>query len=290
MRKLSISSNNNINDLTNMGNETICLHCNKCLNMNDLAQSTTITKNLKFKNSFRLSLHQKRNRNKQELVQTNDESLNTSDLEQADKKEEDKTNSNSDTEQQSDFTTSILAGTQANSPNKTNDSRLFKNEDTESLSETTSDKNKEASNARTSSYQNQPFKCLANSIDPKYLLTVIKERLESHKTVDINATTMGNNTTSNVTNCNTNNSNSTVNNSATNSNINNSNSSSRAKCIPSARVINCQHHCVAILATRLFAILCNEKSFQKRLMNENQEACFNLINEILYPNNDPVNI
>lgn len=70
------------------------------------------------------------------------------------------------------------------------------------------------------------------------------------------------------------------------SNINDSNS--RVKCMPSARTINCQHHCVAILATRLFAILCNEQPFQQKLMNENQEVCFDLIVDILYPNNDPV--
>ena len=52
--------------------------------------------------------------------------------------------------------------------------------------------------------------------------------------------------------------------------------------------ISCQHHCVAILGTRLFAILCNEQVFQQKLINENSEAYFNLIIEILYPNNDPV--
>lgn len=67
-----------------------------------------------------------------------------------------------------------------------------------------------------------------------------------------------------------------------------SDNSNRVKCMPSARTINCQHHCVAILATRLFAILCNEHSFQQKLISECQEMCFNLIVDILYPNNDPV--
>ena len=135
-----------------------------------------------------------------------------------------------------------------------------------------------ASAATANNYQNQPFKCLANSIEPRFLLTIIVERLESHKKVDVNASTAmnsgpqpqqqqtpaGNQSSS-------------------------SNAQSKVKCVPSARTINCPHHCVAILATRLFAILCNEPAFQQKLVsNENSDACFNMIIEILYPNNDPV--
>ena len=156
-----------------------------------------------------------------------------------------------------------------------------------------------ATNSSTSNsyYQNQPFKCLASSIEPKFLLAIIQERLESHKKIDINASTMGansSNTTSggvsgggvNVTSGFVTQSSTSMTANGTASSTNNKN---RVKCTASARTINCQHHCVAILATRLFALLCNEQSFQQRLMNENQEACFNMIIDILYPNNDPVN-
>jgi hypothetical protein len=122
-------------------------------------------------------------------------------------------------------------------------------------------------NAMNNSYQSQPFKALANIIDPKHLLGIIHERLECHKKVDINATTAMNSTTSSSDNS----------------------GNGKVKCVPSARTINCPHHCVAILGTRLFAMLCNESAFQQRLMGENQEYCFNYIVDILYPNNDPVN-
>lgn len=142
---------------------------------------------------------------------------------------------------------------------------------------------------QTNNYQNQPFKCLANSIEPKFLLAIIVDRLESHKQVDINASTaMG---TSNAPNAATNNNNNNATSQSTAASTScQAGSSSKVKCVPSARTINCQHHCVAILATRLFAILCNEPSFQQKLVsNENSDACFNMIIEILYPNNDPVN-
>jgi hypothetical protein len=132
-----------------------------------------------------------------------------------------------------------------------------------------------------SNYQNQPFKCLANCIEPKQLLAIILERLESHKNVDINATTMLS-------------SSSNPNSATAQTNLNQSTTTTnhilnKVKCMPSARTINCQHHCVAILSARVFAILCNEMAFQQRLMGEHQEACFNMIIDILYPNNDPVN-
>jgi hypothetical protein len=136
-------------------------------------------------------------------------------------------------------------------------------------------------NSNYNYYQNQPFRCLSNSIDPKFLLLIITDRLESHKKVDINATTMA---TSGLTTSDSNNFSDTT----TNSNVNNNNKKDRVKCMPSTRSMHCQHHCVAILATRLFAILCNESQFQQKLMNENQEMCFTLIVDILYPNNDPV--
>lgn len=179
---------------------------------------------------------------------------------------------------------------------------------------------KKGSSNNNNLYQNQPFKCLADSIDPRVLLGMIQERLESHKKVDINASTMAPSNTNTNTNNTTNqtvlqttngpmcNADSVAAGSGpeadTTSNMNQtaadlasskaqligmaSDNSSRVKCMPSARTINCQHHCVAILATRLFAILCNEHSFKQKLISECQEVCFNLIVDILYPNNDPV--
>lgn len=140
-----------------------------------------------------------------------------------------------------------------------------------------------SSAATANNYQNQPFKCLANSIEPRFLLSIIVDRLESHKKVDINAsTTMGTAAAAQQSAGTTQ--------AQTQSAVGQSgSSSSKVKCVPSARTINCPHHCVAILATRLFAILCNEPAFQQKLVsNENSEACFNMIIEILYPNNDPV--
>jgi hypothetical protein len=154
---------------------------------------------------------------------------------------------------------------------------------------------KKTSTNNNNLYQNQPFKCLADSIDPRVLLSIIQERLESHKKVDINASTMGSNSNpaGNPTNAdNANESEQTTEASVANKRSlgigDNLNKSQRVKCMPSARTINCQHHCVAILATRLFAVLCNEHSFQQKLISECQEVCFNLIVDILYPNNDPV--
>lgn len=169
---------------------------------------------------------------------------------------------------------------------------------------------KKATSNNNNLYQNQPFKCLADSIDPRVLLGIIQERLESHKKVDINASTMAtsnNNTSNNQTVLQTNGPmmgaadgvgaglglEDTLSNIAqaevtSKPQLIASDNSNRVKCMPSARTINCQHHCVAILATRLFAILCNEHSFQQKLISESQEVCFNLIVDILYPNNDPV--
>ena len=99
---------------------------------------------------------------------------------------------------------------------------------------------------------NQPFQYLSSNLEPKFLLTIIHERLESHRKE------FGN----------------------------------RVKCVPSVRTINCQHHCVALLTTRLFTILCNDSIFQHKLINDNQQNsfCFNIIVELLNPNNDPVSV
>ena len=97
---------------------------------------------------------------------------------------------------------------------------------------------------------NKPFQYLASNLEPKFLLTIIHERLESHRKE------FGN----------------------------------RVKCVPSVRTINCQHHCVALLTSRLFTILCNDGIFQHKIINDNQQnsVCFNIIIELLNPNNDPV--
>jgi hypothetical protein len=287
MRKLSISGSNssNINDSNTYLNEQYCNKCNKLLkNIDDLANNKTNSSRNRFKNTVRKAMAIKNNQKQQQQQQQQNEMIknlqNKKDVSYNTEDENNKSDANnSDIEQ--DFTTSVLTTPKKvnTSPTRNNNFQNEKNNDQKMT---------------TSSYQNQPFKCLANSIDPKFLLLIIKERLESHKNVDINATTMGGGGGGGVcgspintpTNTNPNN-NSTNNTTTTTTTTNNSSNSSRTKCIPSARVISCQHHCVAILATRLFAILCNEKVFQKRLMNENQEVCFNLINEILYPNNDP---
>ena len=207
-----------------------------------------------------------------------------------------------------DFASTILVGeineTQTDLNNRNNDNVKIN----KTQKETDKTEN-ETVNSSTSNnfYQNQPFKCLSSTIEPKFLLAIIQERLESHKKIDINASTMGANTNStsglplsslinnNITNGFLQSSASmTGANLATTAglsaaNASTTNNKNRVKCTASARTINCQHHCVAILATRLFALLCNEQSFQQRLMSENQEACFNMIIDILYPNNDPVN-
>lgn len=108
-----------------------------------------------------------------------------------------------------------------------------------------------SSNQINSQNLNQPFQYLSINLEPKFLLTIIQERLESHRKE------FGN----------------------------------RVKCVPSIRTINCQHHCVALLTSRLFAILCNDSIFQQKLiLNENQRNnfCFGIIVELLNPNNDPV--
>jgi hypothetical protein len=217
-----------------------------------------------------------------------------------------------------DFTSSILVGEINEVPTDLTSSN---NNDikTDKIQKETDKTENDTINSSTSNnfYQNQPFKCLSSSIEPKFLLAIIQERLESHKKIDINASTMGPNTNSSSglpppsANLMSPNNNSNVTNGflqssasitganlgtttaaglSTTSNASTTNNKNRVKCTASARTINCQHHCVAILATRLFALLCNEQSFQQRLMSENQEACFNMIIDILYPNNDPVNI
>ncbi len=192
-----------------------------------------------------------------------------------------------------DFTSSILIGGGyeflAQSKPQSNDEAAAA---TLSLNENDNKRKQDENNNReifgslmNNNYQNQPFKCLANSIEPKNLLGIIHERLECHKKVDINASTMNTNTSS----TNINNNNSTIGGGGAAAVVSGQTSgNSKVKCVPSARSINCQHHCVAILATRLFAILCNEQNFQQKIMSENQEACFNLIVDVLYPNNDPV--
>jgi len=281
MRKLSISGSNslNINDSNTNLNEQYCNKCNKLLrSLDDLAANNkTNSSRNRFKNTVRKAMAIKNKQNQQQQQQQNEMITNLQnnkkDISYTNNNTEDENNksdaNNSDIEQ--DFTTLLLT-----TPKKVNSTSPTRNNNNE--------KNNDQK-MTTSSYQNQPFKCLANSIDPKFLLLVIKERLESHKNVDVNATTTGGGVCGSPINTptNTNPNNNSTNNTTTTNNSN----SSRTKCIPSARVISCQHHCVAILATRLFAVLCNEKVFQKRLMNENQEVCFNLINEILYPNNDP---
>ena len=110
-----------------------------------------------------------------------------------------------------------------------------------------------SSNQINSQNLNQPFQYLSINLEPKFLLTIIQERLESHRKE------FGN----------------------------------RVKCVPSIRTINCQHHCVALLTSRLFTILCNDNIFQQKLIiNDNQRNnfCFNIIVELLNPNNDPVSI
>jgi hypothetical protein len=97
---------------------------------------------------------------------------------------------------------------------------------------------------------NLPFQYIAFNVNPKHLLQIIQDRLESHK----------------------------------------SEYGNRVRCVPSVRTVNCQHHCVALLACRLFAILCNEQIFQHKLVYDTNEVCFNMIVDILNPNNDPVNI
>ena len=147
-------------------------------------------------------------------------------------------------------------------------------------------------NAMNNSYLSQPFKSLALSVEPKHLLALVHERLECFKKVDINASTSKTaaTTATPITTTAAPSSFSAVPGCGSDSTGSSANLNSKVKCVPSARTINCTHHCVAILATRLFALLCNETVFQQRLMGENQEQCFNYIVDILYPNNDPVSL
>ncbi|CAF0909879.1 unnamed protein product, partial [Brachionus calyciflorus] len=177
-------------------------------------------------------------------------------------------NNNNKEIKEDNFTTSILLN-----KNKKNNDGLKQRDNGEKLD----------TNDLNSNYLNQPIKCLASSLEPRFLLQIVHDRLESHKSVDINATTaMNSNNNNNQQQQST-----TTATTTTTTTTCNTNPNSKVKCLPSARTIQCQHHCVAILATRLFAILCNEQAFQVKLMNENQEVSFNLIVDILYPNNDP---
>lgn len=326
MRKLS--TNHSSCDLNQTGQQQqplldyqMCFHCNKRLANEptaDLASTPAhqVSKTHRFKNSVKKAIiQQKRNKFKNEtsnLIQVDTDEhpndMNETVLSQmilpemnsAKKQLDSESNiANSEIEQQQqqpivDFTTSILVASKNITSESTSSSILLnRTESNQSLddealinptninnkNENSTGSTKKGTATSSSSYQNQPFKCLANSIDPKFLLTIIKDRLESHKSVDINATTMNMNTNQAQVN-----SGSGGVSEAGCSSTNNT----KAKCIPSARVIACQHHCVAILAARLFAILCNEKGFQRRIFNENQEICFNLVNDLLYPNNDPV--
>ena len=101
--------------------------------------------------------------------------------------------------EEKDFTTKILTGTDSNPSSNIKGTKhqhkLEQKSAEDDLKEIDNTFNDSSENKNTSSnnnnfYQNQPFKCFANSISPKVLLSIIHERLESHKKVDINASTM----------------------------------------------------------------------------------------------------
>jgi hypothetical protein len=62
----------------------------------------------------------------------------------------------------------------------------------------------------------------------------------------------------------------------------------RPKCVPSTRSPLCTHHCVVILAARLLTILCQDHTFQLRLIGTKENLV--IIIDMLNINNDPVNI
>lgn len=107
--------------------------------------------------------------------------------------------------EEKDFTTKILTGTETSVPLAssvkglksqhkftTSMEKKAAEDDLKEIENTFSDNsgNKNTSSTNNNFYQNQPFKCFASSISPKLLLSIIHERLESHKKVDINASTM----------------------------------------------------------------------------------------------------
>ncbi|CAF1176350.1 unnamed protein product, partial [Adineta ricciae] len=59
----------------------------------------------------------------------------------------------------------------------------------------------------------------------------------------------------------------------------------RPKCVPSTRAPICTHHCVVILAARLLAILCQDHTFQGRLIGTKENLV--IIIDMLNINNDP---
>jgi hypothetical protein len=196
----------------------------------------------------------------------------------------------------------ILKGNSGNSSSSSEpaQTQLYKKSANESIPKSSasihgtffSNNSSSSSSSSNSNSQNQPFRFLAGSLEPKNLLSIIQERLESYKKVDVNASTMGGSAAvgtqpspaslscTQVTAA-------SAGTAATASTA----GSSRIKCMPSARTVSCQDHCVAVLATRLFAIMCNENEFQQKLMADaQQEQCFNIIVDVLYPNNDPVRL
>lgn len=62
----------------------------------------------------------------------------------------------------------------------------------------------------------------------------------------------------------------------------------RPKCVPSTRSPLCTHHCVLILAARILSILCQDHSFQLRLIGSKENL--SIILDMLNINNDPVNL
>ena len=60
----------------------------------------------------------------------------------------------------------------------------------------------------------------------------------------------------------------------------------RPKCVPSTRSPLCTHHCVVILAARILTILCQDQTFQARLINTKENLT--IIIDMLNINNDPV--
>ena len=62
----------------------------------------------------------------------------------------------------------------------------------------------------------------------------------------------------------------------------------RPKCVPSTRSPLCTHHCAVILAARILTILCQDHTFQLRLIGTKENLA--IIVDMLNINNDPVNI
>ena len=62
----------------------------------------------------------------------------------------------------------------------------------------------------------------------------------------------------------------------------------RPKCVPSTRSPLCTHHCVVILAARILTILCQDHTFQLRLIESKENL--SIIVDMLNINNDPVRL